>query len=458
MTLLYKRESVASPNRLDDAVMDATAEIESELVNRGYKIMTVSKDVISALDRSPTVTVSFATDAGFSMMYSIDRKLRSDPGVDTAVAELTVRAKVFVGASLLSVERGRGEIRIRGTEKERKDGQRRAMEEAARDAAADLVDRVDARLRAIGAEELAEYAVLGEVEETQILDLPLPPPTPGATPLAQPAAVHALLVGVSDYSRAVGKDGRSVSSLPGVKEDLKRIQVGLRGLGIPASNITTIADAEATTARVQSNISALAKRAGPDDLILLYISGHGVQVDLAHTGTSMPAFYDFVFEDKESAPDFEQLLRAASNTAASRIVMIVDTCFAGGAASALPTVVISSGGAKLARLSGAPAPQLLTRALDSSRNIAVLSSAQYDEIALDLGPGKGGLFTTHLVKGLVAGRGAKVLRDVIEESVAAPVIDHSRAICASQRNPCLEGQKQQTPTLGFSGGGDMIRM
>ena len=458
MTLLYKKESADSPDRRDAVVSDATAALEAALLDRGYKVMKPPPEVIAALDRSPMSIVSFATDAGVSMLFAIEQRLRSDPGVDTVVADLTIRAKVFVGTSLLAVKKGRGEIRMRGTENQRRANQRHAMEMAAEEAAVDLVDLVDAALRALGPDQLAELMALGVVEETQIVDVPLPPPTPGASPLNPPAAIHALLVGVSDYSNVARINRQPVRSLAGVKTDLAQVRSALLGVGVETGNIAVLSDEDATAARVKSNLAGIARRAGPDDMIVVYISGHGIQADLKRAGMAMPVFFDFLFAEAESAPDFEQLLEIASNSAAGKIVMIIDTCHSGGAASVLPTVVISSRGLHLAKRSGAQAPQLLTRALDTSRAVAVLASAKYDEIAIDLGEGQGGLFTKHLVKGLREGKGTKVLRDVVSELVAAPVIGESKAICARSRNTCLDGQEQQTPTLGFSGSGDMISM
>jgi hypothetical protein len=510
MTILYRKEAPEAPNRLDPTIQAATRSLEKELINRNYRIQQTPPDVLKALDKSANVIVTFAPDAGLSMVFSVYRNLRPDPGVNVAAAEVAISARVFVGSSLLSVEEGRSVMRTNVDDKVKEFGERRAMELAAERAASSLVSQIDKRLRSLSPEQIASYAEISDVDSTQIIDLPAPPappapvsvPTPapgpqptvtlpakppvaslpapapapvpgapaqpyivvpptvpGATPMERPAQRHAILIGVSDYSYVRQINRGSANDLPGVPTDINNVKATFGRLGFEPQNISVLFNRDATNAQVRSTIDRVAAKAGPNDLIAIYISGHGSPVDGKRQGMAMPIFYDFSMAQRNSAPDFQELLDMLTRSPADRFVMILDTCHSGGAALNQAVVVISARGASIGKSNGGASTGLLSRTVNGSRNVAILAASRPDESAIDGGAAGGGLFTRFLTRGLLAAPGQDVLRDVIERRVAPPVIDESRRTCegwARQGNPCATGQ--QTPTLGFSGRGDMIRM
>ncbi|BBO86013.1 hypothetical protein DSCO28_65790 [Desulfosarcina ovata subsp. sediminis] len=452
ITLLFRKEEDKAPKRLDPTSLAATAALERALLQRNYKIPPVSPDLLRKLDRSPNVVVCFAPDAGFSMTYAIQKSLRPDPGVNTYAAEVAIRARVFVGAGMLSVEEGRGTIRFSGNGQQRDYGERRAMELAAERAANSLVKRVVARLKSLTPIQIWEYADLQFDQATITGDEVLPPPS-GEAPLPSPAQVHVLVIGVSDYRNASRLNHANYHNLNGVTVDMQNIANTFAELGIARNRINLLKDRDATAANVRAGIDAMARTAGPDDLLVLYISGHGMQANFKKEGMSLPVLYDFSMQNRESAPDFTELLERMTQSAADRFVMIVDTCHSGGAVSDLTTVVLSSQGAQLSKTKGAPSPGMVIRALDTTRNIAVLAASRLKEYSLETADG-GGLFTKHLVKGLKSAHENEVLRDIVEKRVAEPVISTSREECNKHPGKCPTGQ--QTPVFGFSGGGDMI--
>lgn len=508
VTLLYKRESAEAPNRLDPTIQAAARSLEKELLQRGYRIPATPADVLKALDKSSNVIVNFAPDAGLSMIYSVYRNLRPDPGVNVAAAEVAITARVFVGSSLLSVEEGRSVMRTSVDPQVKEFGERRAMELAAEKAAASLVAQIDKRLKALTPDEIASYAAISD-DDAHIIDLPAPPapprptkptaaapqptinlpstppvatpptaapsapapaptappitvappPVPGASPMERPAQRHAIVIGVSDYSYVRQLNQGEVSNLNGVPTDVRNIEQTFLRLGFPQNNITVLLNNAATNARVRSAISQVSAQAGPNDLIAIYISGHGAPVDYKRQGMARPIFYDFQASQAAAAPDFQELLDHSARGNADRIVFILDTCHSGGAALNQSVVVISARGSSLGKANGGASTGLLSRTVGGSHNVAILAAARPDESAIDGGAAKGGLFTRYLTQGLLAAPGQDVLRDVVEKRVAPSVIDESRQTCrvwAQQGNPCTTGQ--QTPTLGFSGRGDMIRM
>ncbi|WP_321419138.1 caspase family protein [uncultured Desulfobacter sp.] len=449
IVLLFHREDENAPSRKEAVSQDTARALENTLLGRGYKILPIPPDVQRKLDRARNKNIlCFAPDAGLSMTYSIYKNRRPDPGVNIYAAEVSIRARIFVGAGLLATEKGRGVVRFKDTGKEGGYGERRAMEVAADRAAKILVKRIDARLKSLSDEELMVY-----VEPLPDPVTPVPPPS-GSLPLPTSGNTHVLIVGVSDYSNVSRVSQQHVNNLNGVNKDLKNIEQTFMALNIPKNRIKVLKNQRATAANVRAAITAMSRAAGPDDLLILYIAGHGMQAPEKKEGMSIPIFYDFNLQATASAPDFSELLDLVSGqSAANRFIMIADTCHSGGAASILPTVVVTSRGVRLSKAAGSPSPGIILREINMSRDIAVLSSAGYEEVAWEH-QGTGGLFTYYLAKGLRNAGPKEVLREIVENRVAGPVIRESKKMCSSAT--CPTGQ--QTPTLGFSGHGDMIQL
>ena len=83
-------------------------------------------------------------------------------------------------------------------------------------------------------------------------------------------APSALLIGVS-Y-----KGSANISPLEGIDLDVDRMEQVARDLGI--ANIRRLWDREATLRGIRTAMQELAEEVGPDDLTLIYFSGHGTQV------------------------------------------------------------------------------------------------------------------------------------------------------------------------------------
>lgn len=108
----------------------------------------------------------------------------------------------------------------------------------------------------------------------------LPMHTVAATP-----NYRALLVGVSEYPLLGNIGGRS-PNLGGPKNDVTRMRELLLARGVPAGNITVLADevvgatALPTRQQILSALDQLAKTAKPNDYIVIHMGGHGSQVPI----------------------------------------------------------------------------------------------------------------------------------------------------------------------------------
>ena len=265
LTILYRPGAPGAPTRLDPAVQAAILALEEEFLQRGFKVLQPKPEVYALMDRGPGVVVTFADDAGFSAVFSAYRNLRPQPGQDAGIAEVRLQMRVFVGRHTLVAHEGRGQMFTRLDAGSREFGERRAMELAAKRAAADLADKTAQRLKELTPAQIDELIRSQPTPSTVVAEVPLPvvaappaaaPAAPAPVPAAVQAAVaaspppaaapapdatgkplpaararYALLVGVSDYPSLKGP-ARQQSKLPGVKKDLQNMEQVLLALEI----------------------------------------------------------------------------------------------------------------------------------------------------------------------------------------------------------------------------------
>ena len=96
------------------------------------------------------------------------------------------------------------------------------------------------------------------------------------TSLPAAADSHALLIGVSRYRFSEGKPIERSIDLEGPQFDVRALAALLQSRWqVPAANITTLENEQATRDAVLRAIDALETRAAPGDTVLIYFSGHG---------------------------------------------------------------------------------------------------------------------------------------------------------------------------------------
>jgi hypothetical protein len=476
LVMLYRKETDTAPNRLDPTIQATSLALEHEFLNRHFLITQASPDALRAMDQGPDVIVTFAPDAGMSMIYSVYSDVRPEAGTDVGIAEIRIEARIFIGSTLLSAESGRGQMQTKIDPSVAAYGMRRAYELAAQDAAVDLADRVEARLRTLTADDIVNM-VGGDETTTTSFSFAAPSPAAGsaAGTASNAAASNApsnassnasadpviakrwlLAVGVGDYSKVSGVDGEGThaNDLPGTATDVDNVQATMKSLGFDDASIIKLFDQTATTKGVTAALDRLSQSVQLSDELVFYMSGHGVEQNFHKAGSTMPVLYDTNLRDQSSPPlDFAELVRRIARIPAKQIVLILDTCHSGGATTSFTTVTISARGVQVSKTSGAPDLGQVLRQISATRgDMAVMSAAKTDETAIDLGAGRGGLFTSNLLKGLHETRGRTPLQDVYNSFVLPPVL----AFCAKSvpnAPPC-----QQTPVLGYDGAGNMIRI
>jgi hypothetical protein len=520
VTVLYKRESATAPSRLEPAVQAATMALEKEFIDRGFRVIQPVAEVYKMLDQGEGVIITFAEDAGFSLVFSAYADVRPAPGQEAGIAEMRLATRVYVGRNILVSDEGRGQMFTRLEAGNREFGMRRALELAARRAAADVAEKASRQLQALSPERINQMVGSKPTTATtaQVVSAPLPgapiaapgaapvavgmPMAPGGLPpavaapaaampppvappvglpaappgLAAPAAPmapapapmlaaaggsempppknrYALVIGMSDYSSVrAANNGWGISDLPGVARDCAFVVDSLAKMGYPSSQVTVLRDAQATGSNIRGVLKGYAAKATADDVVLVFISGHGGDKDESVSGFGMPILADFKPRDPGTL-DFWELQSFIKNLR-GRVVWINDTCHSGGAAKDVTSVVVSGSGVQAYKDLRGPDAQTVAGNAGPGQDFAILTACSPSEVSLETR--EGGLFTTTLFRGLLASGGKLPLSRVYAEGVQVKVIENSRQIC-KQGNVCV-GNPQQTPTMAFNGRGNQIRV
>lgn len=507
ITVLYRPATRDAPNRLDPGVQTAMRKLERAFLAAGLRVLQPTADVYRLMDQGQGVVVTFAADAGFSLVFSAYSNYRPVPQQDGVIAEMRLESRVIVGRSILAAEDGRGQMFTRTDAGLGEFGKRRAMELAAEKAADDLVARTADQLKALTPEKVAE--LLGPdvgqrtdaeqvhpVPEAAVAPPPEPTPSPAVAPVPSPVPVPvpaappitpppspapnaspvvaspppapapppaapsaplpaprqrwALVVGMSNYNvvRQAGVQG--ISDLPGVARDTQRVVATLSEMGFATERTAVFRDAQATSGNVRGILKQMAAKVGPDDLVVIFFSAHGGDKDFSASGFGMPILADYKPGDP-NALDFWELQSLARNLR-GRVVWINDTCHSGGAANNVATVVVGSDGVQAQRDVRGPDAMTVARATVPGQDFAILTASSPNEISWETP--EGGLFTTRLIGALKAGGGRLPLAHLFAEQVQPPVVRESKAIC--QRAKQCSAHPQQTPIMAFGGAGDRI--
>ena len=138
------------------------------------------------------------------------------------------------------------------------------------------------------------------------------------SPTSSRARVFALSIGVAEYARMEG--------LPLTDQDAIKLTQTLEASGVLAPESVTLVNSEATRDNVAAALRNLSGQMGPDDLLLVFYSGHGDKVEGVTTeidGSSETIeLYDAALHDWELAEMFADIR--------GRTLLVLDSCFSGG--------------------------------------------------------------------------------------------------------------------------------
>lgn len=210
------------------------------------------------------------------------------------------------------------------------------------------------------------------------------------TPTGYPQG-HALLIGVANYQK--------ISRLPAaILNDVNDIAATLSSSKYCAyapTNVVTLLDSNATRSAVLKGLDELAARAGPDDTVCVFFSGHGGVVGSPGNEESVLVTVDSDLADIENTSiSSDELAAALSRIEAKRLLVFIDACHAGGAA--ISKSLSDGKGHELK--SGYSQNTFAKLAVGSGR--ALMASCRADEESVVFEGARNSVFTTALLAGL----------------------------------------------------------
>lgn len=217
------------------------------------------------------------------------------------------------------------------------------------------------------------------------------------------AANHALIMTIGDYPPVGVKN--IPNDLMGPPTDAGYATTIARKLGIPLANIKLLRDAQVSHDAIARELKAIAARVSPNDQVFIYFSGHGAQIADKSSEKAGGCTEGLVTHENSRTGfladrEFKSLIDGIA-AKSSKVIAFVDACHSGGIAA---TRGFGTGNliAKV-HSDSVPAGQCgkpvnyrsFAARLQAGRdNIAVVSAAAPNEVALDGGEGVGGLATS----------------------------------------------------------------
>ena len=217
------------------------------------------------------------------------------------------------------------------------------------------------------------------------------------------ASRHALIIGVGEYSRP------GISSLKGVKHDIKSAAQIAQTMGVAPENITYLRDTDATAQNIRLAFRSMEKRMRQGDRAFVYYSGHGTRwIDTSFDSNACTEGLLATDGQALTNREISRLLMPISRKA-EKLMVFYDACHSGGLANQpLRTrSLATSGGQLMPKFAGEVSPErcatpsnMKTRSLSGElgrmgavpSNTVFIAASRPDEVSFD-DPRSGGLAT-----------------------------------------------------------------
>jgi Caspase domain len=226
----------------------------------------------------------------------------------------------------------------------------------------------------------------------------------------------------------------------------------------PKANVHLLTDGEATTKGIKEGLNWIARHAQANDMVVIYLATHGSPRETDSVGgLNYIVTYDTEIHSTDH-PDEDALYATAlpmvdlSSAVASRMhslrtLVVLDTCFSGGAAKNGVKMM----GAGLAN--AAPSAATLQRMSEGSGRI-VMAASKVDQESLESDALHHGYFTYFLLKELRDSQGMKPLSQVyanVQQAVSERVAVDGKAEGLHQ-NPVMDRSSDEADfALGVAG-------
>jgi hypothetical protein len=197
---------------------------------------------------------------------------------------------------------------------------------------------------------------------------------------------HALAIGIAGYP--------NVRPLPEtVLDDARDLCAALIDpalCGYPVSQVVLLLDADATRDKIRAALADLAARAGPDDTVVVFFSGHGARNPVGDSQQYLLPYDCDPWHLAETAIDGDEMTGLLRAIKAGRLLALFDSCHSGGAAEPKDLALEMQDGLS----------ETYYEALAQGSGRVVIASSRADEVSWALDGMRNSLFTHHLLAAL----------------------------------------------------------
>jgi hypothetical protein len=199
---------------------------------------------------------------------------------------------------------------------------------------------------------------------------------------------RALVIGVGKYEFLNSLGSAPVSDA----DDVAKLLTSPAHCGYPVSSVQVLRDGDVSRATILDGLKRLAAHSQAGDTVVVYFSGHGAQFKTGtDAGTYLcPPEFD-IYKPLSTGIEAEELSELLNQISAGRLLVLVDACHSGAAASL-------KGGSETLTKWAFGGPKL--DALAQGKGRVIISASASEESAVILPKHRNSLFTEVLLKGL----------------------------------------------------------
>jgi len=235
--------------------------------------------------------------------------------------------------------------------------------------------------------------------------------------------VYAVIVGIASYNH--------MPSLRYTDDDAYQMGIFLKspaGGALPDDQIRLLIDDQATKGNIIKTMKEVFGKAGPNDLVMLYFSGHGLK------GSFLPINYDG-FNNKLA---HEEINRIMGSSNAKYKLCIADACHSGSLFAARSTSELS-------------VLETYYKTLGQSEaGTALLMSSKSDETSLESSGLRQGVFSHYLIRGL-KGEADKNTNGIVSISELYNFINHGvKDYTGNRQSPIIKGDYDPNMTVAVT--------
>ena len=199
------------------------------------------------------------------------------------------------------------------------------------------------------------------------------------------------------------------------------------GGALPDDNIKIIIDDAVTRKSLLQELHNLAAKADADDVVLLYLSGHGLD------GAYVPSDFD----GSKNQVTYDDILEIINKSAARHKLFITDACHSGSmlAAARSPfNVALENFYSAYSTVEG---------------GTAIMMSSKKEEVSLEYGGLRQGVFSHFLIKGLKGGADKDSDRLITIAELYDYISTNVKSYTANAQNPVIMGDYDEKMPVGW---------